>query len=186
MKWPLQRAYRLIKASCTFDLSTINDCKELKRIKTSKSTGLSNIPARMVTIPYFFILINPLFVEFKIMLVHLFVDNLFFVSILKYLLYFLFLRCPSCIDQDIQWWHKGKGRWSCEPTVFCWRWTSNYFQLGKRPEATGKFYRKGQTSSQFFPCCNSERPNKFWKIYLSHPRPISKHYSYNFDPERYR
>ena len=32
----------------------------------------------------------------------------------------------------------------------------------------------------------SERPNKFWGIYLSYPRSISKHYSYNFDPKRYR
>ena len=35
------------KASCTFSLSTVSEefvCKELKRIKTSKSTGLANIP----------------------------------------------------------------------------------------------------------------------------------------------
>jgi hypothetical protein len=34
------------KASCTFSLSTVSEefiCKELKKIKTSKSTGLANI-----------------------------------------------------------------------------------------------------------------------------------------------
>ena len=41
-------AWLSVKASCIFGLSTINDCKELKRIKTSKSTGLSNIPARLL------------------------------------------------------------------------------------------------------------------------------------------
>jgi hypothetical protein len=42
------------------------------------------------------------------------------------------------------------------------------FSWGK-PEATGKFYGKGKAPLQFFTCCNSERSNKFRKIYLSYP-----------------
>ena len=110
----------------------------------------------------------------------------YIITIFKWFCIFLFPRWPSCIDQDIQWWHKGKGRWSCQPTVFCSRWTSNYFQLGKRPEATGKFHENWKASPQFFTCCNCERPNKFWKIYLSYPGSISKHKSYHFGPKTRR
>ena len=70
----------------------------------------------------------------------LFVDN--GVNIFKYFLSFLLPRWPSCTDQDIQWWHKGKGRWSCQPTVFCSRWTSNYFQLEKDQKSLESFIEK--------------------------------------------
>ena len=47
----MQQAYRLRQlASCTF-FSTISEkfvCKKLKKIKTSKSTGLANTPARLL------------------------------------------------------------------------------------------------------------------------------------------
>lgn len=99
---------------------------------------------------------------------------------------FFFFRWPSCVDKHVKWWHKGKRRGSCQPTVFSSRWTSNNFYLGKRSQGHRRFLRNRKATSQLFSGRNSERSETFWEIRLSHPGSIRKYYSHNLDTKRYR
>jgi hypothetical protein len=97
--------------------------------------------------------------------------NLFFVSIFKYLLYFLSLRWLCELTKtsigDIKAKEGDLVNLLCSaqdepPITFSW---------GKDQQKP----LRNVLPPQLFPCCDIDTPNKSWGIYLSYPRLISKH-----------